>query len=127
MGGAGGMFAGAAAGAIAGSAFPIVGTAIGGFLGGLLGSLAGSAAGTMAGQALGSDWEQSMNSGEDNRAAVAASAVEALQAAGSAAVNDFFVSIKAQAISPVEKRANTLRCELDYFSARLQNEVHSNG
>lgn len=127
VGGAGGMFAGAAAGAIAGSALPIVGTAIGGFLGGLLGSLAGGAAGTAAGQALGSDWEQSMTSGEDNRAAVAASAVEALQAAGSAAVTDFFASIKAQAISPVEKRANTLRCALDYFSSRLQNEVHSNG
>ena len=54
---------------------------------------AGGLAGNAAGEALGSDWEVTMQSG-DNLAEVEASAVKALQKAGQAAVEGFFVSLK---------------------------------
>lgn len=105
---------------------PGVGTAIGGAVGGTLGLLAGGLAGNAAGEALGSDWEVTMQSG-DNRAEVEASAVKALQKAGQAAVEEFFVSLKNAAIMPVDQRAARLVRALAQFSEVLETKVHSNG
>ena len=87
---------------------PGVGTAIGGAVGGSAWALGRRSEPAMPrGEALGSDWEVTMQSG-DNRAAVEASAVKALQKAGQAAVEEFFVSLKNAAIMPVDQRAARL-------------------
>ena len=125
VGGIGGMWAGAEIGALAGTAVPIIGNIIGGLLGGAIGGIVGNFVGNAAGEALGSDWEESMRSG-DNRAEVEASAVKALQDAGTAAVDGFFASMKSAAIAPVEQRAAGLRRALKRFSTILKTEVRSN-
>lgn len=117
-----GTWAGAELGAIAGAPVPIIGPIIGGLIGATVGKFLGAA----AGKALGSDWEESIQSG-DNRAEVEASAVKALQASGQAAVEAFFANIKSAAISPVSKRAARLDHELARFSDILKRKVHSNG
>ena len=126
VGGAAGAWGGAELGAVVGSIIPGPGTVIGGVIGGLLGTFFGSAAGSGVGEALGSDWEESMQSG-DNRAEVEASAVKALQDAGQTAVWGFFASMKTAAIKPVEQRAARLVRELERFSEVLETKVHSNG
>lgn len=125
-GGALGLWAGAELGAAAGSIVPGIGNIIGGVIGGALGAFLGSAAGTGAGEAIGSDWEESMQSG-DNRDEVEASAVKALREAGQVAVWGFFASMKAAAIKPVEQRAAQLVRELEQFSKILETRVRSNG
>ena len=120
-GGLAGALGGAELGAMVGSIFPGLGTIIGGTIGGTVGILLGNA----AGEALGSDWKESMQSG-DNRAEVEASAVKALQDAGQAAVYGFFESMKIAAIKPVEQRATRLAYELARFSEILETKVRSN-
>ena len=121
LGGIGGAWAGAAAGTAL-IPIPIVGTAIGM----MLGTFFGSAAGSGVGEALGSDWEETMQSG-DNRADVEAKAVKALQDAGQAAVDAFFENVKRNAIVPIQERAMHLEVLLTAFSEFLMNRVHSNG
>jgi hypothetical protein len=125
-GAAAGMWTGAELGAIAGSVIPGPGNVIGGILGVLIGGFIGSAVGNGAGQALGSDWEESMQSG-DNRAEVEASTVKALQDAGRDAVQRFFARVKSAAITSVGRRADRLDHELARFSDILKRKVHSNG
>ena len=106
-----GLWAGAELGAAAGSVVPGIGNVVGAVAGGALGALFGGYVGNAAGAACGSDWEESMQSG-DNRAEVEASAVKALQEAGQGAVWGFFASMKTAAIKPVEQRAARLVREL---------------
>ena len=106
--------------------FPGIGNLVGAAVGGILGALVGGAAGGAAGEALGSDWEETMQSG-DNRAEVEARAVKALQDAGQAAVEGFFASLKSAAIEPVDQRAGRLVRKLTKFSKLLETKVHSNG
>ena len=123
VGGALGSGVGGWGGAAAGTALlPGIGTAVGA----LLGAFFGSAFGTGAGEALGSDWDESMRSG-DNRAEVEASAKKALREAGQAAVEDFFSSIKSVAIMPVYRCAHRLDQGLMWFSTDLKTRVHSSG
>jgi hypothetical protein len=105
---------------------PVAGTAIGGAVGGMLGCLVGGFGGGAVGEALGSDWEETMQSG-DNRAAVEASAIKALQEAAQVAVRDFFESVKSAAVKPVRRRAKRLVRGLEQFSEILETKVHSNG
>lgn len=126
VGGAGGLLVSAEVGAAVGSVGGPVGAVIGGAIGGEIGTFFGTAAGDGVGEALGSDWEESMQSG-DNRAEVEASAVKALQDAGLAAVEGFFASIKSAAVTPVNHRAAQLVRELERFSEVLETKVHGNG
>jgi predicted GTPase len=105
---------------------PGVGTAIGGAVGGTLGFLVGGSGGGAVGEALGSDWEESMQSG-DNRTEVEVSAVKALQDAGQAAVEGFFATMSRATIQPVSQRAARLDHELARFSDILKRKVHSIG
>jgi hypothetical protein len=91
-----------------------------------LGFLVGGFGGGAAGEALGSDWEETMQSG-DNRAEVKASAIKALQEAAQVAVRDFFESVKSAAVKPVRRRAKRLVRGLEQFSEILETKVHSNG
>jgi predicted GTPase len=105
---------------------PGAGTAIGVTVGGTLGFLVGGFGGGAVGEALGSDWEETMRSG-DNRAEVEASAIKALQEAAQVAVRDFFESVKSAAVKPVRERAKRLVRGLEQFSEILETKVHSNG
>ena len=122
----GGSLAGAEIGALLGSVIPVAGTAVGGVVGGLIGSLLGGAGGNAAGRALGSDWEETMKSG-DNRAEVQISALKLLQAAGVEAIDAFFTKIEAAMIKPVRRRAEGVLTQLEEFRSTLAREVHSNG
>jgi predicted GTPase len=125
-GGIAGAWAGAELGFVAGSVLPGAGNLIGAAVGGMLGALFGSVAGNATGEALGSEWEETMQSG-DNRAEVEAVAVKALQDAGQVAVQKFFLNLKGAAIKPVYRRAARLGRKLDQFSKTLKTKVHSNG
>lgn len=127
VGGAVGVWGGAEAGAIAGSIVPGPGTVVGGLLGAAIGAwLFGLAGNAAADKAFGSDWNETMHSG-DNRARVAASAVRILQAAGQAAVQDFFGTVQGAAVASVRHRARRLVHGLEVFSHTLETKVRSNG
>ncbi|MGI4940940.1 MAG: hypothetical protein ACRYHQ_10345, partial [Janthinobacterium lividum] len=123
VGSAGGSVGLGAAGAALGSLiFPGVGTVVGGALGALLGSFGGNA----TGRAMGSDWHETMQSG-DNRAEVEAGATEALQEAGSAGIAAFFDSLRAATVAPAARGAARLAAQLDQFSHILATKVRIHG
>ena len=124
LGGVGGAYAGAAAGAALGSAVPVVGNIIGGIVGGLLGTFFGTAAGAGIGQAAGSDWEESIKSG-DNREMVAQAATRALRRDADKAISQFFAKIVATAIDSPRTRQQSLTEALGRFKTTLENEVRS--
>ncbi|MFC0388164.1 hypothetical protein ACFFIC_21880 [Roseomonas vinacea] len=126
-GGAAGAWVGAEGGALLGTAIlPGIGTTVGFMVGGALGALLGGIGGNAAGRATGSDWHETMQSG-DNRAEVEASATEALQKAGSAGVAAFFENLHAATVAPVARDADRLTAKLDEFSHILATKVRSHG
>ena len=126
-GGAAGAWVGAEGGALLGTAiFPGIGTMVGLIVGGALGGLLGGFGGNAAGRALGSDWHETMQSG-DNRAEVEAGATKALQEAGSAAIAAFFGSLRAATVAPAERCTARLAAQLDQFSHILATKVRSHG
>ena len=127
IGGGLGGWGGAELGMLLGTLLaPGAGTAIGGAVGGALGLLVGGFGGGVVGEALGSDWEETMQSG-DNRAEVEASAIKAMHETSTVAVRDFFETLKSAAVKPVQIRAKRLVQGLERFSEILMTKVHSNG
>ena len=126
-GAAAGTWAGAEAGALLGTAiFPGIGTTVGFMVGGALGALLGGIGGNAAGRAVGSDWHETMHSG-DNRVEVEAGVTKALQEAGSAGVAAFFDSLRAATVAPATCGAARLTTQLDKFSHILATKVRSHG
>ena len=127
IGGGLGGWGGAELGMLLGTLLaPGAGTAVGGAVGGALGLLVGGFGGGAVGEALGSDWEETMQSG-DNRAEVEASAIKAMHETSTVAVRDFFETLKSAAVKPVQIRAKRLVQGLERFSEILMTKVHSNG